>query len=91
MCIKNKILTAVVAVTFSAFATAQTAESFKQPYPLGSKLSPNPNFMGDVWLSAVTKEKELNVPIANISSNIAWYSRYEIIHATFLNACLRSR
>ena len=26
-----------------------------------------------------------------ISSNIAWYSRYEIIHATLLNACLRSR
>lgn len=67
MCIKNKILTAVVAVTFSAFATAQTAESFKQPYPLGSKLSPNPNFTGDVWLSAVTKEKELNVPMANVT------------------------
>lgn len=57
MCIKDKILTAVAAVTFSAFATAQTADSFKQPYPLGSKLSPNPNFTGDVWLSAVTKEK----------------------------------
>lgn len=67
MCIKNKILTVVVAVTFSAFATAQTADSFKQPYPLGSKLSPNPNFTGDVWLSAVTKEKELNVPMANVT------------------------
>lgn len=67
MCIKNKFLTAVVAVTFSAFATAQTADSFKQPYPLGSKLSPNPNFTGDVWLSAVTKEKELNVPMANVT------------------------
>lgn len=67
MCIKNKILTAVVAVTFSAFATAQTADSFKQPYPLGSKLSPNPNFTGDVWLSAVTKEKELNVPMTNVT------------------------
>lgn len=55
------------AISFSAFATAQTAESFKQPYPLGSKLSPNPNFTGDVWLSAVTKEKELNVPMANVT------------------------
>lgn len=55
------------AISVSAFATAQTAESFKQPYPLGSKLSPNPNFTGDVWLSAVTKEKELNVPMANVT------------------------
>ena len=52
---------------FSSHAAAQTAETFKQPYPLGSKLSPNPNFTGDVWLSTVTKEKELNVPMANVT------------------------
>ena len=67
MDIKSKILTIVVAVMFSSHAAAQTAETFKQPYPLGSKLSPNPNFTGDVWLSTVTKEKELNVPMANVT------------------------
>ena len=67
MDIKSKILTVAVAVMFSSHAAAQTAETFKQPYPLGTKLSPNENFSGDVWLSTVTKEKELNVPMANVT------------------------
>ena len=67
MDIKSKILTVAVAVMFSSHVAAQTAETFKHPYPLGSKLSPNPNFTGDVWLSTVTKEKELNVPMANVT------------------------
>lgn len=54
-------------ILFCTNVKAQEAESFQQPYPLGSKLSPNPNFTGDVWLSAVTKEKELNVPMANVT------------------------
>ena len=32
----------------SATVYAQTAETFRQPYPLGEKLSPNPNFTGEV-------------------------------------------
>ncbi len=81
MDIKSKILTMAVAVMFSAHAAAQTIETFKQPYPLGSKLSPNPNFTGDVWLSAVTKEKKLNVPMANVTfapgCRNSWHSHTE--------------
>lgn len=46
---------------------AQTAEAFRQPYPLGEKISPNPNFTGEVWLAPLTEKKELNVPMANVT------------------------
>lgn len=51
----------------SVAAYAQSAETFRQPYPLGSKLSPNPNFTGEVWLAPLTEKKELNVPMANVT------------------------
>ena len=51
----------------SAAGYAQTAETFRQPYPLGKKLSPNPNFSGDVWLAPLSEEKELNVPMSNVT------------------------
>lgn len=46
---------------------AQNAETFRQPYPLGEKLSPNPNFTGEVWLAPLSEKKELNVPMANVT------------------------
>lgn len=46
---------------------AQNAETFRQPYPLGDKLSPNPNFTGEVWLAPLSEKKELNVPMANVT------------------------
>lgn len=46
---------------------AQSAETFRQPYPLGEKLSPNPNFTGEVWLAPLSEKKELNVPMANVT------------------------
>lgn len=46
---------------------AQTAETFRQPYPLGNKISPNPNFTGEVWLAPLSEQRELNVPMFNVT------------------------
>lgn len=51
----------------SVVATAQTAEAFRQPYPLGEKISPNPNFTGEVWLAPLSEHRELNVPMFNVT------------------------
>lgn len=51
----------------SVVAFAQTAETFRQPYPLGKKLSPTPNFSGEVWLAPLSEKKELNVPMSNVT------------------------
>lgn len=51
----------------SVVAFAQTAETFRQPYPLGKKLSPTPNFSGEVWLAPLSEKKELNVPLSNVT------------------------
>lgn len=51
----------------SVVATAQTAEAFRQPYPLGEKISPNPNFTGEVWLAPLSEHPELNVPMFNVT------------------------
>lgn len=54
--------------TSSAAAYAQApAEAFRQPYPLGDRLSPNPNFTGEVWLAPLSEKKELNVPMSNVT------------------------
>ena len=50
---------------------AQTAETFRQPYPLGEKLSPNPNFTGEVWLAPLSERKELNVPMLLSNRDVA--------------------
>ena len=31
------------------------------------KLSPNPNFTGEVWLAPLSEQKELNVPMSNVT------------------------
>lgn len=66
MRIKNLFFTAMLSIS-SVFAYAQTAETFRQPYPLGDKISPNPNFTGEVWLASLSEKKELNVPMANVT------------------------
>ena len=66
MRIKNLFLTAMLSIS-SVIIYAQTAETFRQPYPLGEKISPNPNFTGEVWLAPLTEKKELNVPMANVT------------------------
>lgn len=66
MKIKNLFFTVMLSISY--FVTyAQTAGTFRQPYPLGEKLSPNPNFTGEVWLAPLSELKELNVPMANVT------------------------
>lgn len=46
-----KILSFIVMLSISSVMVyAQTAETFRQPYPLSDKLSPNPNFTGEYGL-----------------------------------------
>ncbi len=61
------LITFLIAVLSIMETTAQTAQTFRQPYPLGDKLSPNPNFTGEVWLTPLSEKKELNVPMANVT------------------------
>ena len=66
MKIKNLFFTAMLSISY-LMTYAQTADNFRQPYPLGEKLSPNPNFTGEVWLAPVSDKKELNVPMFNVT------------------------
>lgn len=66
MKIKIIFITAMMAIS-SVAVYAQRAENFRQPYPLGDKLSPNPNYTGEVWLTPLTGKKELNLPMANVT------------------------
>lgn len=61
------LITFLIAVLSIMETTAQTAQTFRQPYPLGDKLSPNSNFTGEVWLAPLSEKKELNVPMANVT------------------------
>lgn len=64
---KSLVITALLFLTATVAAYAQTAETFRQPYALGEKLSPNPNFTGEVWLARLSERKELNVPMSNVT------------------------
>lgn len=64
---KAVILTAWMCMAATVGSMAQTVESFRQPYPVGEKISPNPNFSGEVWLSPLSGHKELNVPMFNVT------------------------
>ena len=66
MKIKNSFFTAMLSISYLV-TYAQTADNFRQPYPLGEKLSPNPNLTGEVWLAPLSEQKELNVPMANVT------------------------
>ena len=63
---KNLFIAIMMAIS-SVSVYAQNEETFRQPYPLGDKLSPNPNFTGEVWLAPLTGKKELNLPMANVT------------------------
>ena len=66
MNVKNLFLTAMLSIS-CAGVYAQTAETFRQPYPLGDKISPNPHFTGEVWLAPLSEHRELNVPMFNVT------------------------
>ena len=66
MKIKSLFFTAMLSIS-SVGAYAQSADTFRQSYPLGDKISPNPNFTGEVWLAPLSEHKELNVPMSNVT------------------------
>ena len=51
----------------TAAVGSMTVESFRQPYPAGEKISPSPNFSGEVWLASLSGQRELNVPMFNVT------------------------
>ena len=65
-------------MTATVGSMAQTVETFRQPYPTGEKISPNPNFSSEVWLAPLSGQKELNVPMFNVtfapSCRNSWHS-----------------
>lgn len=67
MNIKELFFITMMSISSVATYAQSLAESFRQPYPLGDKLSPNPNFTGEVWLAPLSEKKELNVPMANVT------------------------
>lgn len=67
MNIKNLFFITMVSISSVAMYAQSPAEAFRQPYPLGDKLSPNPNFTGEVWLAPLSGKKELNVPMTNVT------------------------
>ena len=67
MNIKDLFFITMMSISSVATYAQSLAESFRQPYPLGDKLSPNPNFTGEVWLAPLSEQKELNVPMANVT------------------------
>ncbi len=67
MFIKKTILLMAAATMVAATAMAQTAETFKQPYPLGQQLPVNNNFTGNVWLSTVSQVDSLHLPMLNVT------------------------
>lgn len=40
---------------------------FRQTYPSGQAMTGNPNFIGTAWLYPLSQEKELNVPMFNVT------------------------
>ena len=54
-------------LSVGAMAQNNPEKTFRQPYPLGEKLSSNPNFTGDVWLAPLSEQKELHVPMSNVT------------------------
>lgn len=67
MNIKSLFFITMVSISSVAVYAQSPAETFRQPYPLGDKFSPNPNFTGEVWLAPLSGKKELNVPMTNVT------------------------
>ena len=64
---KSLALTVLLLLSVGVKAQNNPETTFRQPYPLGEKLSPNPNFTGEVWLAPLSELKELNVPMSNVT------------------------
>ena len=64
---QNKLFLIAMVCLLSVTGYSQTTDTFRQPYPLGKKLSPNPNFTGEVWLAPLSEQKKLNVPMSNVT------------------------
>lgn len=64
---KSLAITVLLLLSLGVKAQDNPETKFRQPYPLGEKLSPNPNFTGDVWLAPLSEQKELNVPMSNVT------------------------
>lgn len=63
----NNLFIVIMMAISSVSVYAQNVETFRQPYPFGDKLSPNPNFTGEVWLASLSEKEELNLPMANVT------------------------
>lgn len=63
---KSLAITALLLLSIEVMAQNNPETTFRQPYPLGEKLSPTPNFTGEVWLAPLSKQKELHVPMSNV-------------------------
>ena len=78
MNIKNLFFITMVSISSVAMYAQSPAETLRQPYPLGDKFSPNPNFTGEVWLAPLSGKKELNVPMTNVTFELgcrnSWHS-----------------
>ena len=62
----NRII--ILLLTFIPYyCMAMNISDFKQPYPAGSAMEGNPNFIGTAWLYPLSHEKELNVPMFNVT------------------------
>lgn len=64
---KSLAITVLLLLSVGVKAQNNPETTFRQPYPLGEKLSPNPNFTGEVWLAPLSELKELNVPMSNVT------------------------
>ena len=56
-------------------------DDFKQSYPAGTEMKGNPNFIGTAWLYPLSHEKELNVPMFNVTFEPGCRNNWHIHHA----------
>ncbi|MCM1312129.1 MAG: carboxymuconolactone decarboxylase family protein [Bacteroides sp.] len=66
MRILKPIICALLAMT-PIITKATDINTFRQPYPAGQAMTANPNFTGTVWIHPLTNEKNLNVPMFNVT------------------------
>lgn len=62
---KLKSVALIIMAIIASFASS--AQDFVQPYPVGNAMKGNPNFIGTAYLYPLSEEKELNVPMFNVT------------------------
>lgn len=62
----NRLIISLIAL-IPYFCMAMNVSDFIQPYPSGMAMEGNPNFIGTAWLYPLSHEKELNVPMFNVT------------------------